>query len=93
MIKHTKHLIIYLKKYIKYAASVCVAVLLVSCYSAPTPIVIRQIPQADVSADMTIDEYMRSSTQWAVEITAYIKELINQIRHKSPYIDLRGVKE
>ena len=62
---------------------------LVSCYSAPTPVVIRQIPQADVSADMTIDEYMRSSTQWAVEVTAYIKELINQIKHKVPYVDLR----
>ena len=62
---------------------------LIGCYSAPTPIVIRQIPQADVSADMTIDEYMQSSTQWAVEITAYIRELINQIRHKVPYIDLR----
>ncbi|WP_407453951.1 hypothetical protein [Methanobrevibacter sp.] len=60
-----------------------------SCYSAPTPIVIRQIPQADVSADMTVDEYMQSSTQWAVEITTYVKELINQIRHKVPYIDLR----
>lgn len=62
---------------------------LIGCYSAPTPIVIRQIPQADVSSDMSIDEYMQSSTQWAVEITAYIKELINQVRHKVPYIDLR----
>lgn len=61
-----------------------------SCYSAPTPIVIRRIPQADVSADMTIDEYMHSSTQWAVEITSYIKELINQIKHKVPFIDLRS---
>jgi hypothetical protein len=62
---------------------------LVGCYSAPTPVIIRQIPQADVSSDMSIDEYMQSSTQWAVEVTAYIKELINQIRHKVPYIDLR----
>lgn len=62
---------------------------LVSCYSTPTPIIIRQIPQADVSADMSIDEYMRSSTEWAVQITAYVKELINQIRHKVPYVDLR----
>lgn len=62
----------------------------VSCYSAPTPVIIRQIPQADVSSDMTVDEYMQSSTQWAVEITAYVKELINQIRHKVPYIDLRS---
>lgn len=68
---------------------IILAAALIGCYSAPTPIVIRQIPQADVSADMTIDEYMQSSTQWAVEVTAYIKELINQILHKVPYIDLR----
>lgn len=68
---------------------IILAAALIGCYSAPTPIIIRSIPQADVSADMTIDEYMHSSTQWAVEITAYIKELINQIVHKSPYIDLR----
>lgn len=69
---------------------VVLTISLISCYSAPTPVIIRQIPQADVSSDMTIDEYMQSSTQWAVEITTYIKELINQIRHKVPYIDLRG---
>lgn len=62
---------------------------LIGCYSAPTPIVIRQIPQADVSSDMSVEEYMRSSTEWAVEITAYVRELINQIRYKVPYIDLR----
>jgi hypothetical protein len=65
---------------------------LISCYSAPTPIVIRQIPQADVSADMTIDEYMKSSTEWGVKITSYVKELINQIIHKANYIDLRSDK-
>ena len=69
---------------------IIIAAALIGCYSAPTPIIIRQIPQADLSADMTVDEYMRSSTEWAVEITAYIKELINQIIHKSSYIDLRG---
>jgi hypothetical protein len=68
---------------------IILAAALIGCYSAPTPIIIRSIPQADVSSDMSIDEYMHSSTQWAVEITAYVKELINQIRHKVPYIDLR----
>lgn len=68
---------------------IILAAALISCYSAPTPVIIRQIPQADVSSDMSIDEYMQSSTQWAVEVTSYIKELINQIRHKVPYIDLR----
>ena len=69
--------------------TIIIAAALISCYSAPTPVIIRQIPQADVSSDMSIDEYMQISTQWAVEITAYVKELINQIRHKVPYIDLR----
>lgn len=69
---------------------IILAAALIGCYSAPTPVIIRQIPQADVSADMTVDEYMQSSTEWAVEITAYVKELINQIRHKVPYIDLRS---
>ena len=69
---------------------IILAAALIGCYSAPTPIIIRSIPQADVSSDMSIDEYMQSSTQWAVEVTAYIKELINQIKHKVPYIDLRS---
>lgn len=72
---------------------IILAAALISCYSAPTPVIIRQIPQADVSSDMSVDEYMQSSTSWAVEITAYIKELINQIRHKVPYIDLRKSEE
>lgn len=69
---------------------IILAAALIGCHSTPTPIIIRSIPQADVSSDMTVDEYMQSSTQWAVEVTAYIKELINQIRHKVPYIDLRS---
>ena len=68
---------------------IILAAALIGCYSAPTPIIIRDIPTADVSDDMSVEEYMRSSTEWAVQITAYVKELINQIKHKSPYIDLR----
>lgn len=74
----------------KKLLTIILAAALIGCYSAPTPIIIRSIPQADVSSDMSIDEYMHSSTQWAVEITAYVKELINQIKHKVPYIDLRS---
>lgn len=59
------------------------------CVSTQTPIVIRDVPKCDVSADMNIQEYMNSSTNWAVEISAYIQELINQIKHKANYIDLR----
>ena len=80
----------YFRNVTKKIVIIIIAAALIGCYSAPTPIIIRPIPQADLSADMTVDEYMRSSTQWAVEITAYIKELINQIIHKSPYIDLRN---
>ena len=61
---------------------------------APFDMVAEDIIKNDTSllafSDMTVDEYMRSSTEWAVEITAYIKELINQITHKASYIDLRG---
>ncbi len=77
----------------RLAIMLILTISLIGCYSSPTPIIIRSIPQADVSSDMTVDEYMQSSTQWAVEITAYIKELINQIRHKVPYIDLRKNEE
>lgn len=74
-----------MKKYI-----LLLSVLLVSCYSAPTPIVIRDIPKCDVSADMTIEEYLQSSTRWGVEMSSYTLELINQIKHKASYIDLRS---
>jgi len=69
--------------------TIVIAAALIGCCSAPTPIIIRDIPTADVSDDMSVEEYMRSSTEWAVQITAYVKELINQIKYKSPYIDLR----
>lgn len=62
-------------------------VLFFSCHS--TPIILRPIPTIDLSDDLTIHEYLNNSTVWGVEITAYIKELINQIKHKTNYIELK----
>ena len=61
-----------------------------SCYSGPNPIIIRDIPRAVITEDMSTDAYIYESTRWAIEIKAYIDELINQCIHKVPCIDLRS---
>ena len=60
-----------------------------SCYSGPNPIIIRDIPRAVITEDMSTDAYIYESTRWAIEVKAYVDELINQCIHKVPTIDLR----
>jgi len=61
------------------------------CQSCKTiePIIIYEVPVCDVSSDMTLESYLQNTAQWSVKIRAYIEELINQIIHKNPYVDLR----
>lgn len=66
---------------------------LISCQSSPTPIVIYQPPTLVISEDMSTDEVNKLVTTWGVDIVAYVKELINQIENKAPYIDLRKKTE
>lgn len=65
----------------------------ISCQSSPTPIVIYQPPTLVISEDMSTDEVNKLVTTWGVDIVAYVKELINQIENKAPYIDLRKTNE
>ena len=60
-----------------------------SCYSGPNPIIIRDIPRATITEDMSTDAYIYESTRWAIEVRAWIDEIIVQIQNKVPYIDLR----
>lgn len=64
-----------------------------SCYSGPNPIIIRDIPRAVITEDMSTDAYIYESTRWAIEVKAYVEELINQCIHKVPTIDLRNANE
>lgn len=64
-----------------------------SCYSSPTPVIIRDIPRATITAEMSTDEYIYESTRWAIEIRAWIDEIIVQIQNKVPYIDLRKTND
>lgn len=57
-----------------------------------SPIIIYEPPILDVSDDMTIRQYLYESQKWGIDISAYIKELLNQIEHKVPYVDLRRGK-
>jgi len=66
---------------------------LISCQSSPTPIVIYQPPTLVISEDMSTDEVNKLVTTWGVDIVAYVKELINQIENKAPYLDLRKTNE
>lgn len=62
--------------------------ILYSCKSI-TPIVIKEPPRAEMREGMTVDEYLYESTRYKIEVEAYIAELLGQIKHKVPYIDLR----
>lgn len=63
-------------------------VILCSCKSI-TPIVIKPPPEAEMREGMTVEEYLYESTKYRIEVEAYIAELLGQIKHKVPYIDLR----
>lgn len=78
-----------LKRIFTYALITFVLGILIACQSAPTPIVIYQPPMLVISEDMSTDEVNKLVTTWGVDIVAYVKELINQIENKVPYIDLR----
>ncbi len=65
-------------------------ILFFSCVSYEEPIIINDIPTADLSDDMTIQEYMKTSTKLNIDLKTYIDELINQIKYKlKNVIDLR----
>jgi hypothetical protein len=51
--------------------------------------VIYEVPVADLSTDMTIESYMRETTLWAIEIQAWVDEMINQVVHSVPHVDMR----
>lgn len=66
-------------------------VMLCSCRSI-TPVIIREPPKPNVQEGMTVEEYLYESTKYRIEVEAYIAELLSQIEHKVPFIDLRGAK-
>lgn len=67
--------------------------LILSCQSTPTPVIIYRVPKPELTDDMSIEEYLRESTSYVIKLRSYIDELINQIIHKVPYIDLREEKK
>ena len=78
---------------LKQIIIITITLLMLSCQSAPTPIIIYQPPTLAISEDMSTDEVNKLVTTWGVDIVAYVKELINQIENKVPYIDLRKKDE
>lgn len=67
---------------------VFVLAVLPSCKTI-TPVIIYDVPKADLSDDMSLDQYLRNTADWAVKARGYIEELLNQITHKVPFIDAR----
>jgi len=65
---------------------------LVSCQSGQQPIVIEKIPENKMREDMTVEEYFTESTRYVIELKSYIDQLVNQIKHKTRYIDLNENK-
>ncbi len=76
----------------KIVTFICMIFFLISCISSPQPIIINELPKNSITQDMTMEEYVKESTRYAVELKAYTDELINQIIHRSRYIDLRKNK-
>lgn len=73
---------------IKKIFVILICCLVISCVTT-TPIIIYKVPEHEIKKDMSIDEYLNKSTEYAIKLKAYIDELINQITHKANYIDLR----
>lgn len=62
--------------------------IIISCKTT-TPIIIRERPKIEFKdKDKTVNDYKKMA-EWKLKIIAYIDELINQIKHKTPYKDLR----
>lgn len=66
----------------------CIMLFFSSCKTL-TPVIINEPPKIDIKDDMSEEELNYKIDSWAINIKAYIKELITQIKNKVPYIDLR----
>ena len=76
----------------KLAVIIIICLLIISCVTfrpKNNPVIIRDIPICDVTDDMSIHQYLYSTTEFQIEIARYIKELIAQIKLKCQYIDMR----
>lgn len=79
-----------IKRFVFRVIFIGIILILSSCVSSPSPIVIYKMPTIDISDDITIEQYLHSSTEYGINMTNYTLELINQIINKVPYIDCRN---
>jgi hypothetical protein len=66
--------------------------ILFSCKTL-TPIIIEDRPKIKLSETMTEEELNSALDKWGIDTISYIEKLINQIKNKVPYIDLKNKKE
>ncbi len=74
---------------------VCLIIILYGCSTLKnTPIIIYESPKTvDATGDLSEFEYNIIFSDYIIDLKYYIKELINQIKNKVNYIDLRLKKE
>jgi hypothetical protein len=65
---------------------VLLVVLFFSCQTL-TPVNIERYPVIDMSDDVTLEVYLKTTAKYHFELKAYIKKLVNEIKNKVPYID------
>lgn len=71
---------------------ILILTLILSCVTIKPnndPVIIREIPTVDVTDDMTLEAYLYNTTKFQIDIVAYVKELIAQIKLKCQNIDIR----
>lgn len=76
---------------------ICIVISLVALYmqmgcKSNSPVIVYEIPRVNIELTDDILTFMQKSTTWAVNINAWIDEIINQILFKVPHIDLRKNK-
>lgn len=72
----------------KYFILIILFCLMTACKTL-SPVVIEPYPEIELEEDITQDDFLKKTAEYAQKQRKYIEDLINEIINKVPYVDLR----